>query len=810
MPSSENISAILRSAGIIENNQSDETYREVRAQQIALLFRQLPAALTATLLIAFIVMGVTWPVADAKLLLPWFIAVCALTGHRFLLWRRFSTNAPRAEQMEPWLRSFFAGTLLSGILWGAGGVLLAGQDLIHQFFFGLLLAGLAAGGVSTLSSYRGVYAAYLLPSMVPFAVRMALYLDPAHIAMGSMMLLFVALMLGISARIHATIAESLRLRFRNLGLVDSLSAAKGNLEEANSALQREIGEHRKAQEILMKSEQKLRLHAHQAPLAFIEWDLSFRVVEWNPAAERIFGYSRQEALGRHAATLIAAERSCDAIAAQWKRLLIDKHSAQLTIENRTKGERNIVCEWYYTPLVDAQGRVLSVMTLAHDVTANRQAQERLNYLAYHDELTGLPNRSLYNDRLSQAMIEARRQGRYVGVMLLDIDHFKMVNDTMGHDAGDELLRDIGRRLSVCVRESDTVARFGGDEFGLVLAGMADPRDAMFVAQKMLDSFAPPFFVGGRELFVGPSIGITIYPVDSDDIDGLTKNADSAMYHAKAQGRNNFQFYSADLTARARSRLDMETSLRRALERREFLLHYQPKFRVDTGAMTGAEALIRWQHPELGMVPPQDFIGIAEESGLILPIGEWVLREACQQVMQWHAEGLGQIKLAVNLSTKQFRHGRLKETLAAVLSETGFDPRYLEFEITESVLMESSTAVREVLADLKAMGISISLDDFGTGYSSLSYLKRFPIDALKIDRTFVRDIPADQDDAAIVRAIIAMARSLRMKVIAEGVETVEQQQFLRAEGCDEIQGYLPGRPVPPGEFRRMLQSRKAPT
>jgi EAL domain-containing protein (putative c-di-GMP-specific phosphodiesterase class I) len=255
---------------------------------------------------------------------------------------------------------------------------------------------------------------------------------------------------------------------------------------------------------------------------------------------------------------------------------------------------------------------------------------------------------------------------------------------------------------------------------------------------------------------------------------------------------------------------METSLRRALERREFLLHYQPKFRVDTGAMTGAEALIRWQHPEFGMVPPQDFIGIAEESGLILPIGEWVLREACQQVMQWHAEGLGQIKLAVNLSTKQFRHGRLKETLAAVLSETGFDPRYLEFEITESVLMESSTAVREVLADLKAMGISISLDDFGTGYSSLSYLKRFPIDALKIDRTFVRDIPADQDDAAIVRAIIAMARSLRMKVIAEGVETVEQQQFLRAEGCDEIQGYLPGRPVPPGEFRRMLQSRKAPT
>ena len=810
MPASENISAILQSARIAENAQSEESYPEVRAQQIGLLFRQLPAALTATLLIAFIVVGVTWAVVDATQLLAWFIAVCLLTGYRFLLWRRFTAEAPRAAQMDPWLRSFFFGTLMSGMVWGAGGVLLAGQDLLHQFFFALLLAGLAAGGVSTLSSYRGVYAAFLLPSMVPLAARMALYLDPVHVSMASMMLLFAALMLGISTRIHATIAESLRLRFRNLDLVDTLSATKENLEESNTALQKEIGEHRKAQEILLKSEQKLRLHAHQAPLAFIEWDLAFRVVEWNPAAERIFGYSRYEALGRHAASLIAGERGCDSVSTLWKRLLIDKHSAQVTIENRTKDERDIACEWYYTPLVDAQGRVLSVMTLAQDVTANRQAQERLNYLAYHDELTGLPNRSLYNDRLSQAMIEARRQGRYVGVMLLDIDHFKMVNDTMGHEAGDELLRDIGKRLTVCVRDSDTVARFGGDEYGMVLADMADPRDAIFVAQKMLDSFAPPFFAGGRELFVGPSIGITIYPVDGDNLDGLTKNADSAMYHAKAQGRNNFQFYSAELTARAQARLDTETSLRRALERREFLLHYQPKFSLETGEMTGVEALIRWQHPELGMVSPQDFIGIAEESGLILPIGEWVLHEACQRVKSWQSEGLGQIKLAVNLSTKQFRHSRLKETLASVLAETGFDPCDLEFEITESVLMESSVAVSEVLADLKAMGISISVDDFGTGYSSLSYLKRFPIDGLKIDRTFVRDLPADQDDAAIVRAIIAMSRSLRMKVIAEGVETGEQQAFLRAEGCDEIQGYFSGRPVPPEEFLRLLRARLAPT
>lgn len=806
MSNTENASAIPRSRGRVENRQSEASYREVRAQQVALLFRQLPAALTATLLIAFIVVGVTWPVADATILLSWLIVVCALSGHRFLLWRRFVADAPGADQMDPWARSFFVGTLLSGIVWGAGSVLLVGDDLIHQFFFGLLIAGLAAGGVSTLSSYRGVYAAFLLPGMVPLAVRMGLYLDPVHIAMASMMLLFVVLMLGISARIHATITESLRLRFRNLGLVDTLSATKENLEVANTALRREIGAHRKAQEFLMKSEQKLRLHAHQAALAFVEWDLSFRVVEWNPAAERIFGYSRQEALGRHAASLIAGERSCDTVATLWKRLLVDKHGAKVTIENRTRDGRNIVCEWYYTPLVDAQDTVLSVMTLAQDVTANHRAQERLNYLAYHDSLTGLPNRSLYNDRLSQAMIEARRQGRFVGVMMLDVDHFKIVNDTMGHEAGDELLRDIGKRLSVCIRDSDTVARFGGDEFGLALADMADPRDAIYVAQKILDSFAPPFFVAGREFFVGPSIGITIYPVDNDNLEGLVQNADSAMYHAKAQGRNNFQFYSTELTTRAQSRLDMETNLRRALERREFLLHYQPKFSLKTGEMTGVEALIRWQHPELGMVPPLDFIGIAEDSGLILPIGEWVLRAACQQVKRWNDEGLAKVKLAVNLSTRQFRHSRLKETLASALSETGFDPRYLEFEITESVLMENSAAVSEVLAELKELGISISVDDFGTGYSSLSYLKRFPIDALKIDRTFVRDVPADHDDAAIVRAIIAMSRSLRMKVIAEGVETEEQKSFLRAEGCDEIQGYLSGGPMPPEDFPKRLLSR----
>jgi diguanylate cyclase (GGDEF)-like protein/PAS domain S-box-containing protein len=636
--------------------------------------------------------------------------------------------------------------------------------------------------------------------VLPYAMRMAIYQDPLHIGIALMGLLYVAVMLGISHRIHATIAESLKLRFDNLGLVDTLIETKDHLEEANVMLQKEILERRQAQEILMKSEQKLRLHAFQAPLAFIEWDLSFRVVEWNPAAERMFGYSRQEALGRHAKNLIAAVRTCETISVLWPKLLNEKQGTHVTVENRTKARGNIVCEWYYTPLVDPQGSILSVITLAQDVTASRQAQERLTYLAYHDELTGLPNRTLFNDRLSQAMIEARRQGRHVAVILLDVDNFKTVNDTMGHAAGDELLRDIGKRLQVCVRESDTVARFGGDEFGMVLVDLGDPADAIKVAQKILDAFAPPFFVGGRELLVGTSLGITIYPVDADNLEGLTKNADSAMYHAKAKGRNNFQFYAAELTTRAHSRFNMETGLRRALERREFELHYQPTYEMRTGMMTGVEALLRWKNPDLGAMPPADFMALAEESGLIMPIGEWVLRTGCEQLLRWQEQGRHGINLAINLSSMQVRHNRLKQTVSTVLAETGLDPGRILFEVTESLIMDGGSEVAEILTGLKQIGVSITLDDFGTGYSSLSYLKRLPIDALKIDRSFLRDLPGDQDAAAIVRAIVAMAHGMRMKVIAEGVETDEQEAFLRDEGCDEAQGFLRAAPVPAAEVR----------
>lgn len=800
----EHIASALASAGITEQEASPEVSREIAAEQVRLLYRQVPSALLATAVIAIAMAAALWEVVSRTSLLVWLGLTAIVSLARYALLIAFREYRPSLDAMETWGWRFVALTVCAGASWGLAGALLAADSGFHQAFIGFVLAGICAGAVSTLSPHPLAYTAFIMPAVLPFAVTMLLIGERIEFAMGAMALLFVSMMMIVAGRVAASIEQSLRLRFRNLGLVDDLSETNSRLTLLNSALETEVAERRTAQTVLRKSETKLRLHALQAPLAFIEWDLGFRVVEWNPAAERIFGWSREEALGRRASRLIAGSNTCEPVASMWQRLLKEKQGARITLENCTRDGTMITCEWYYTPLVDEDGRVLSVIALAQDITASRLAQEKLNYIAYHDELTALPNRALFNDRLGKAIIEARRRSSFVGVMLLDVDNFKAVNDTMGHEVGDTLLKDIATRLHGCARESDTIARFGGDEFAIVLEDLAEPSNAFPVAQKILDAFIPPFMVKGTEIYLASSIGVTFYPPDGEDLDALLKNADSAMYHAKAQGRNNCQFYSADLTERAQARLGMETSLRRALDRDEFRLHFQPKVELATGRVTGVEALLRWESKDRGTVAPNDFIPIAEDSGLILPIGDWALRTACAEVRRWHDEGLAGLRLAVNLSSRQFRHKRLVASIASILEETGFDASCLEFEITESVLMDLDDQVSEVLGKIKDMGISISIDDFGTGYSSLSYLKRFPIDTLKIDRSFVRDVPADLDDVAIVRAIIAMARSLRMRTVAEGVEQEDQMRFLRAEGCGEMQGFFYSRPLPGEEILRLLK------
>ncbi len=438
-----------------------------------------------------------------------------------------------------------------------------------------------------------------------------------------------------------------------------------------------------------------------------------------------------------------------------------------------------------------------------NITDRKNYEAQLEHQASHDPLTGLANRNLLTDRIEQALVFARRGKRQVAVMLLDLDRFKMVNDAMGHEAGDTLLRTVAERLLGCVRPGDTVARLGGDEFMVVMSDMAAEEDAVAMASRLLKAMERPVTLDAREMVITASVGVTLFPRDGDDTGTLYRNADAAMYRAKEQGRNSFRFYSPEMNARILERLEMEVGLRRALENGELVLYYQPQVELHLGRPIGAEALIRWRHPQMGMVPPGDFIPLAEETGLIVNIGEWVIDTACAQLKAWQAAGLQEVQLAVNVSARQFQHENLARVVKEALQRHGVRPQQLELEVTESAVMQDPERTVAILRELKQTGVSISLDDFGTGYSSLNYLKRFPIDQLKIDQSFVRDVTTDPDDAAIALSIITLAHSLNRKVIAEGVETEAQLAFLWRHDCDAIQGYLFARPMPAAEVTELL-------
>ncbi len=445
--------------------------------------------------------------------------------------------------------------------------------------------------------------------------------------------------------------------------------------------------------------------------------------------------------------------------------------------------------------------VANILALAVE---RKGAEERLAYLAQFDALTTLPNRHLFHDRLLQTMAQGRRSGNPMAVLYIDLDRFKLVNDTQGHGAGDKLLKEAAARLTQCIRSGDTVGRFGGDEFGAVLSDLAKPGDASIVAQKMIDALARPFDLDGHDTYVGASVGITLFPGDSEEAGALIMNADTAMYRAKEQGRSTYQYFTREMNERALARMQVEAALRRGLERREFLLHYQPKVDLESGVICGFEALLRWQHPERGMVSPVEFIPVLEDAGLIVPVGEWVMREVCRQIQAWKGSGLSVPPVAVNLSARQFLQKDLEATVRLILRESEVDPSLIQFELTESLLMKEPEAAARTLRGLKESGVRISVDDFGTGYSSLAYLKRFPIDALKIDHAFIRDVTTNPEDAAIALAIIGLAHGLKLKVVAEGVETEGQLNFLSMHACDEMQGYYFSRPLPPSECEAMLR------
>jgi diguanylate cyclase (GGDEF)-like protein/PAS domain S-box-containing protein len=456
------------------------------------------------------------------------------------------------------------------------------------------------------------------------------------------------------------------------------------------------------------------------------------------------------------------------------------------------------------PIHDRAGRVIGAVIVFHDVSAARAMSVQMTHSAQHDVVTNLPNRLLLSDRITQSIALAFRQHRPLAVIFLDLDRFKYVNDSLGHASGDELLQSVSRRLLASVRGSDTVSRLGGDEFVILLSEITQAVDAATSAKKILLALSAPHSIGGQDVHIVGSIGISVYPEDGRDAETLIKNADTAMYNAKESGRNNFQYFKAEMNLKAVERQSLEGSLRRALEREEFLLHYQPKVNLETGEITGVEALVRWQQPDRGLLPPSQFVSIAEDCGLIIQIGRWVLYEACRQAREWQDAGLPFKRVSINVSAVEFRDKSFVEYVRAILSETGLEARYLDLELTEGVLMEDAESTAAILQALKTMGVHLAVDDFGTGYSSLSYLQRFPIDVLKIDQSFVHRITDDPDDSAIVSAIIDMGKNLKLRVIAEGVETREQLAFLQAQHCAEGQGYLFSRPLAAAQFARLLQ------
>ncbi len=568
-------------------------------------------------------------------------------------------------------------------------------------------------------------------------------------------------------------------------------------------IDRDITERKNAEQALRKSEEEWRLTFNSISDFVCLLDKNGRILRANKALAEYTGMRPEELIGKPCHEIYSCG-NCSSDISQCDYIMSSKQP--VTIELDEPGLR-IPLSISTSPVLDENGEIIALVHIARDITDRKNYEDRLQYLANHDGLTGLPNRTLFLDRLNQELSRSRRYNYNLAVLFLDLDRFKIINDSLGHEVGDELLQAVGDRLLSCVRESDTVARLGGDEFVIILSDIQHEKAAAITAKKVIDAIAEPFILTNHEYFVTTSIGISMFPTDGEDANTLIKNADVAMYRAKEQGKNNYQLYSPAMNARAIERLALENSLRHALEREEFFLHYQPKVSLTTGKITGMEVLLRWQHPQQGLIPPGKFISILEENGLIGVVGEWILRTACQQNKQWQQAGFEPLRLAINLSARQFREQNLTGAILNVLLKTGLDSQWLELEITESLLMEHKDMVIETLHQLHTNGVRLAIDDFGTGYSSLSYLKRFPIHTLKIDRTFIKDIPANGDDAAIAQAIIAMAHSLGLSVVAEGAETAEQIGFLLENRCDEVQGFYFSKPLSVDDFTQLLMENR---
>jgi diguanylate cyclase (GGDEF)-like protein/PAS domain S-box-containing protein len=602
--------------------------------------------------------------------------------------------------------------------------------------------------------------------------------------------------------------ENMAQQALQIGAVDYLLRDHVNGFRLSQALRNAI-KRRSVENALFMERDRAQVTLNSIGDAVLSTDIEGNITYLNLVAEKMTGWSREEASGKPLTEVFQIINGTTRTVAQNPMELAIKENkavglaADCLLIRRDGTERAI--EDTAAPIHDSKGQVAGAVIVFHDVSESRDMKIRMSHLAQHDALTDLPNRTLLSYRITQAIALASRHNKQFAALFLDIDRFKLVNDSLGHTIGDQLLQSVAARLSACVRSTDTVSRLGGDEFVVVLSEIEHVRDATIIADKIIASIAAPHVIAQHAIHVTVSLGISLYPEDGIDAEALIKNADIALYHAKNNGRNNAQFFTQEMNLRAIEQRAIEMGLHNALKRGEFVLQYQPKVNLVTGVITGAEALLRWHHPVRGIILPDTFLPIAEESRLIIPIGQWVLREACRQGQAWRDSGFALRQIAVNISAVEFQSNGFLDTVKSTLKETGFDPHCLELELTESLLMQNAESTSSLLNELKTMGVQLAIDDFGTGYSSLSYLSRFPIDTLKIDQTFVHKMVDEKSDAAIVSMVINMGKSLKHKVIAEGVETFEQLTLLQGRECEEGQGYYFSEPLGPAEFASILRN-----
>lgn len=758
----------------------------LRHEQARLLYEALPLSLLTVLINASILAVVQAHVIPAWSIITWYGLTILITFVRYFIYRRYRQRKVLFEPDSIWLRRFHYGVIVSGLGWGSTAFFMFPPDVpLHQMFLLLVLAGMSAGAVTTLSVRLSTILTFLLLVLAPIMIRLLMTPGEFSALMALMTLLFTVMVLMSSKRSNYTIQHSLNTRFDH--------------ERALSELQ-DTTEHN---QLLLES----------AAEGIYGVDMQGNTTFVNPAAASMLGYEADELIGRPMHTMIHHSHMDGSYYPREECPMM--HTIE-TGEGRNVNDEVLWCkngtplpvEYHSTPIIKDGGIAGAVVTFS-DISARKVVEEKLERQAFYDVLTDLPNRRLLSDRLEQAIARTRRHHHMGALLFLDLDHFKTINDSLGHPTGDALLKEVARRLQQHVRLEDTAARMGGDEFVVLYPEVSnDPEVTVSYVQEAAEKIrlrlSEPFYIQDQILHITPSIGIALFPMNDESADDVLKQADAAMYRAKEVGRNGMQFFLPSMQMAAEERLTLQNDLRYAIERNQLKLYLQPQY-DQAGGIIGAEALLRWQHPSKGLVPPADFIPVAEDTGLIVPIGEWVLEASCMLLRQCD-EDYGEHTLpyiAVNVSPRQFRQGDFVERVAGILRQVGMDGGRLELELTEGMLLEDINDAIDKIRQLRGMRVRFSIDDFGTGYSSLAYLKKIPLTKLKIDKSFTQDIHDDSGGAVIVDTIIAMASHLGLDVIAEGVENAEQRQFLLDHGCHTFQGFYFCRPVPVSEFLEIV-------